>query len=271
MFGKLFITLMPLIAFSACGGDKGNISPMPEKVVVDSDLDGIKNMFDNCPSRSNANQDDLDRDGVGDVCDDDLDGDDVANEVDNCPSIANSPQLDTDSDKVGDACDVTPDDGIVNANIKASRTECASPCTVVFSAEDTTADGFTADDVWLSMSYYWDFDTDETDTYGSLYEQSYTYVSGDTAFEKGHVPMATKTFLCDTGTCTYRVGLRAQTINADYDDAYVTIYVESESTHWNAAKTICVSNTLTTSADWSTFDDPLNVWHVAMSKLLWRD
>ncbi len=90
---------------------------------------------------------------------------------------------------------------VVNALITPSRTQCASPCTVVFSADKTTAQGLDAHGVWSQLSYYWDFDTDESDTYGSLYNQTYTYVEGDTSFEKGHVPMATKTFLCERGGC----------------------------------------------------------------------
>lgn len=144
--------------------------------------------------------------------------------------------------------------GDVQAHILPSRTECASPCTVVFSAERTTAIGLDDHGVWSQLSYYWDFDTDETDTYGHLYEQQYRYVEGDTASEKGHVPMATKTFLCEAGTCTYNVGMRAQNIAGDFDDDFVTITVESESTAWSALDTVCISNTLDLNSDWASFD-----------------
>ncbi len=146
------------------------------------------------------------------------------------------------------------DDSIVNAAITPSRTDCASPCTVVLSAEKTTAEGLDEHGIWSQLSYYWDFDTDESDTYGSLYKQTYTYVEGDTSFEKGHVPMVTKTFLCETGTCTYNVGMRAQNEEGDFNDAFVTITVKSESLEWSAANTICVSNTLDTATDWTGFD-----------------
>ncbi len=38
---------------------------------IDMDSDGIENQWDNCPRVYNPDQSDLDRDGVGDVCDED--------------------------------------------------------------------------------------------------------------------------------------------------------------------------------------------------------
>jgi gliding motility-associated-like protein len=49
--------------------------------------------------------DDLDNDGIADVCDNDLDGDGVDNDIDNCPTVANSNQADLDRNGIGDVCD----------------------------------------------------------------------------------------------------------------------------------------------------------------------
>ncbi len=147
--------------------------------------------------------------------------------------------------------------GIVNAVITPSRTECASPCTVVFSAEKTTAQGLDEHGVWSQLSYYWDFDTAPDDDHGDLYEnfRRYTYVDGDTSFEKGHVPMVTKTFLCETGECVYNIGMRAQDVEGNFDDASVTITVKSEPEQWDVVNdTICISNSLNTTSDWTKFD-----------------
>ena len=46
---------------------------------TDYDCDGIPNMKDNCPHIFNPSQLDLDQDGIGNVCDDDIDGDGVKN------------------------------------------------------------------------------------------------------------------------------------------------------------------------------------------------
>ncbi|MDH3891770.1 MAG: hypothetical protein OEV49_11860 [candidate division Zixibacteria bacterium] len=83
--------------------------------VTDSDLDGIMDLCDNCPSTSNPDQADADYDQVGDLCDDctDTDQDNYGNPGyanntcpdDNCPYAFNPLQEDTDDDGVGDACD----------------------------------------------------------------------------------------------------------------------------------------------------------------------
>src|SRR5439155_16288154 len=56
--------------------------------LLDADGDGVCDTLDNCPSIANSGQADLDKDGVGDACDPDIDGDGVLNESDCAPLVA---------------------------------------------------------------------------------------------------------------------------------------------------------------------------------------
>jgi len=96
------------------------------RIAFDSDEDGVADQYDNCPEISNPDQSDIDGDGMGDVCDDDMDndgcnnlidkhpevfsidngeGDGLANDCDNCPGVSNIAQEDSDFDGLGDKCD----------------------------------------------------------------------------------------------------------------------------------------------------------------------
>ena len=97
---------------------------------VDLDSDGLHEIFDNCPADFNPQQEDLDGDGIGDLCDPDIDGDGVTNvqeavdqteSYDNCDFIdANitlmiSAAFDCDQDGVRDDIDLDDDnDGILD-------------------------------------------------------------------------------------------------------------------------------------------------------------
>jgi hypothetical protein len=107
----------------------------PPNQMGDDDGDGIMDSLDNCPHMENPDQADLDRDGLGDLCDDDMDNDGFENASDNCASVYNPGQQDLDEDTLGDACDTDVDgDGIENA---------ADNCPYVDNAnqEDSDSDG----------------------------------------------------------------------------------------------------------------------------------
>jgi YVTN family beta-propeller protein len=123
--------------------------------LADADLDGVLDIDDNCGAIFNTDQADLDGDGEGDVCDDDIDGDGVVNAddafpfdpnesadsdedtipdgADNCPADFNPEQTDTDGDGTGDECDSDIDgDGLAND---------ADNCPTMANADQADGDG----------------------------------------------------------------------------------------------------------------------------------
>jgi len=77
-----------MIATNAVGDSTPSQRVSTTLPIPDTDGDGWPDDADNCPSVSNAGQEDLDGDGAGDICDDDDDGDGVDDSDDAYPRDA---------------------------------------------------------------------------------------------------------------------------------------------------------------------------------------
>lgn len=86
-----------------CGDNPGQEDLL--EVQAGAPADGVGDVCDNCPARTNADQLDSDGDGMGNACDADDDGDGVPDTGDNCPLAPNPSQADCDADGIGNACD----------------------------------------------------------------------------------------------------------------------------------------------------------------------
>jgi uncharacterized repeat protein (TIGR01451 family) len=114
----------------------------------DEDEDGSPDGEDNCQSVSNANQRDVDSDGVGDACDPDIDNDGLLNASDNCPGAANADQIDLDGDGLGEPCDGDNDNDFM-LDAEEALHVCLST-SVDDSADDPDTDGLAnLTEVWL--------------------------------------------------------------------------------------------------------------------------
>lgn len=127
----------------------------------DYDKDGINNYDDTCPYWYNPNQKDTDKDGIWDVCDDDIDWDTIKNPIwivdfnwninvqlypenkDNCLFVQNTEQRDQNTNKVWDSCE---DTNIIAIKIWADKLFWQPPLSISFWSEF----------VWID-TVRWDF------------------------------------------------------------------------------------------------------------------
>ncbi len=97
------------------GFDDGEeiLDNLTDPLNADTDGDGIEDGADNCPRDANPGQENNDRRGGGDACDDDDDNDGVLDIDDNCPLDNNADQADDDNDGMGNVCDEEQQDYIL--------------------------------------------------------------------------------------------------------------------------------------------------------------
>ncbi|HEV8361384.1 MAG TPA: thrombospondin type 3 repeat-containing protein, partial [Candidatus Thermoplasmatota archaeon] len=132
----------------------------PEQL-PDTDLDGIWDDADNCPSVDNHDQADKDNDGIGNACDEDYvpdgtedavpgahtvhsavdtDHDGLDDAADNCRIVSNHDQADLDGDEQGDACDADVDgDGV--PEMSSDPDAILDNCPITNNADQSDADG----------------------------------------------------------------------------------------------------------------------------------
>jgi Thermolysin metallopeptidase, alpha-helical domain/Thrombospondin type 3 repeat len=120
--------------FASVGLPASECDPLTAAAGADRDRDLWPDTDDNCPAASNLDQEDLDGDGPGDVCDPDPDGDGWCSPglgalppgtvgaaagctgSDNCPLMANADQRNDDGDRLGEVCDDDDLDFVFNTD-----------------------------------------------------------------------------------------------------------------------------------------------------------
>lgn len=128
------------------GDGLGDACEAPISDATDTDMDSVPDAIDNCPDIANELQEDLDRDGVGNVCDPDRDGDGVTNRTDACPDQVGAvsrrgcpePEIvETPTDSDGDGVSNDEDACPALAGV-AAHAGCPVPVPVPVNPEDNS-------------------------------------------------------------------------------------------------------------------------------------
>lgn len=152
----------------------------------DADGDGIDDDEDNCVSIANPNQEDLDQDGLGDVCDNDMDGDGVINAADCAPmDAAIYPGSTCDDGNAETVNDVIQNDCSCEGNVPVA------PCAELFISEYGEPNGgngkyieiYNASNMTVNLSTYslWKISN------GGTWPETYLNLSGTLAPDATYV------------------------------------------------------------------------------------
>lgn len=155
----------------------------------------------------------------------------------------------------GNEADSVPDNSIVTSGghlmldlLRVSRSECTSPCPVIFSLDSVTDSSSV--NPFTDIGVYWDYDDNQADDRDGRFEKGAQFflagrVAGSGASREydSNTPLAMHTYFCDFGRCEFHPAVSLQNAAGDWVKATATITVHAIEETYTAARTICYSGT----------------------------
>jgi hypothetical protein len=146
-----------------------------------------------------------------------------------------------------------PADSIVSSGgdltldlLRVSRSECTSPCPVIFSLDAVT--DASAINPFTDTGVYWDYDDDQADERDGRFEKGAQYFLGGRVVNSGasrefdsNTPLAMHTYFCDAGDCEYHPAVSLQNATGDWVKATRTITVHAVEQTYPTTRTICLA------------------------------
>ncbi len=128
------------------------------------------------------------------------------------------------------------------SGLRASRTNCVSPCSVMFSIDaiEDTADP----NPFAHSGVYWDYGDPDADTRDGLIERGATHKQAKRGVSRQsdtNTPLGMHTYQCETGICRFHPGVTVQNAAGDWVTAWSTVQVRAQATAYPKTRTVCVS------------------------------
>ena len=150
--------------------------------------------------------------------------------------------------------DSLPDNSIVTSGghlmldvLRVSRSECTSPCPVIFSLDSVTDSSSV--NPFTDTGVYWDYDDNRADDRDGRFEKGAQYflagrVAGSGASREydSNMPLAMHTYFCDFGRCEFYPVVSLQNAAGDWVKATINITVHATGESYPATDTVCFSS-----------------------------
>lgn len=126
--------------------------------------------------------------------------------------------------------------------LRASRSTCVSPCSVMFSidAVEDTKD----DNPFAHSGVYWDYGDPDSDARDGRIERGGQFFQTKEGASRTHdtnTPLGMHTYHCEEGICSFHPGVSVQNAAGDWVTAWATVQVRAQSTAYPESRTVCVS------------------------------
>lgn len=139
--------------------------------------------------------------------------------------------------------------GSIHINgIRVSRTDCTSPCSIMFSLDRMVDTLSTNENPFSTTGVYWNYGDDSADEDKGYFEKGSQYFRNGGQPDGGasretdtNTPIGMHTYTCESGSCTFYPGVAVMNAQGDWATEWLTVTVHAQEETYPETDTICIS------------------------------